>query len=169
MAPLRKPRRARTWPPTTVMLRRARVLEEEDEDGLADALARAGYRGEMVNARTGNCTRLRTFAEMRRAGSPSVIEGNVRQVFPRGMKLWRVRADEVNGERSRLIEFLVYARTEHSAERKGIRALRGEWGDRDRTPACENALVTFGNGEIAIDDVRVEHVTAEQVIAWLVR
>ena len=81
-----------------------------------------------------------------------------------GMRLFQVVADEADGEHKRLIEFVVWARTQSAAERKALYDLRREWGTADRDQIVESCVASFFGGQIVITDMAVYPTTVREVI-----
>lgn len=81
-----------------------------------------------------------------------------------GLKPFRVKADEREGEHARLIEFVVWARTQASAEKKARMQLELEWGERDKPEPDEPNLISFMGGQIQIDGIEVTPTTVEQIV-----
>lgn len=86
--------------------------------------------------------------------------------FKHGLKPFQVQADETQGEHSRLIEFVVWARTLPAAEKKARKELDGEWVCAPDKPEedAEHGVISYFGGEILVDDIRVEETTVEKIV-----
>lgn len=84
------------------------------------------------------------------------------------MKLYLVKADEIDGEHERLIEFLVSAKTLKSASAKARKVLRGWWMCRPDSESTQDTIVFFG-GEIVIKRLSVSETTPEDAIRYFTK
>lgn len=86
------------------------------------------------------------------------------------MKLFLAQADELDGERERLIEFLVRASTRARAAELAWTELKGEWGEGadEKEMELDNEL-WFHGGEVCISGLRVNPVTERQAVQHFTR
>ena len=92
-------------------------------------------------------------------------------------KFYLCEATEVDGERERLIDFLLRAVRLKDATAEATTMLQHEWGDDEmdeqteawRESWGEGCVATFGCGQLAIKDLRLRVVTVDEAIKHFTR
>lgn len=93
-------------------------------------------------------------------------------------QLFYCNATEIDGERSRLIEFLVWARDLEQAAQLALEQLRQEWGtpddpddpdDPDAIQEDEDGIEFFGGAIIIDKGITVQPITPDQALLKFTR
>ncbi len=87
-------------------------------------------------------------------------------ILSEGQKRWIVRATEREGERERLIRFVVHAEGEWAALTRAFEKLLHEWPDSDPRDEHDGKPdeFWFGGGQVHISKVTVEKATIERIL-----
>ena len=104
------------------------------------------------------------MSELTERPAPNISEGSRLGRKRKRSPLFLCRAEELNGEYERSIDFLLHVPTRDEATRRATEILRHEWSEAERHSESDDTIASFYNSEVVIRNLSIRRVTREQAI-----